>query len=259
MDELDRLYHRLVQNIRSGFPELEARPFEVAQIYQQIVPYRTQRRELGLESNEQYELALLQLLSGSRGLLVGDADMVEALTRELDSPNPDLSAYRAYGTSTVALSSEALKGRRFTPVAGVGIPPHQVSPHPVEAVSMAARATEAFEGPPALTPAFVLERPRPRPHETGSRGPAYDSPVARGNSRSPAEVSTPSLAITRPTPLKVSSGEKCRYCSTGLPEGRAVIFCPGCGHNLTVQHCPACNTELEVGWKFCISCGRDTR
>jgi predicted amidophosphoribosyltransferase len=35
-----------------------------------------------------------------------------------------------------------------------------------------------------------------------------------------------------------------------------VTFCPSCGHNVTVQHCPACATELEVDWKFCITCGR---
>ena len=51
-------------------------------------------------------------------------------------------------------------------------------------------------------------------------------------------------------------GGKCRYCAGALPEGRRLTFCPHCGQNLTVQHCPACNTELEVGWKFCTTCGR---
>jgi len=23
-----------------------------------------------------------------------------------------------------------------------------------------------------------------------------------------------------------------------------------------VQRCPACGTELEINWKFCITCGR---
>jgi uncharacterized membrane protein YvbJ len=23
-----------------------------------------------------------------------------------------------------------------------------------------------------------------------------------------------------------------------------------------VQHCPACGSDLEHGWKFCVTCGR---
>ena len=75
MDELDRLYRRLVHNIRVGFPELLTRPFEVSAIYQQIVPYRTNRRELEFEANDDYELALCQLLSGARGLLSGEPEV----------------------------------------------------------------------------------------------------------------------------------------------------------------------------------------
>ncbi|NUQ94252.1 MAG: hypothetical protein HOQ26_15235 [Gemmatimonadaceae bacterium] len=51
-------------------------------------------------------------------------------------------------------------------------------------------------------------------------------------------------------------GGHCRYCNGTLPAGRRLTYCPHCGQNLTVQHCPACNTELEVGWKFCTTCGR---
>jgi predicted amidophosphoribosyltransferase len=36
-----------------------------------------------------------------------------------------------------------------------------------------------------------------------------------------------------------------------------VTFCPYCGENLTVRRCPACSTELEAGWRFCITCGRE--
>ena len=48
----------------------------------------------------------------------------------------------------------------------------------------------------------------------------------------------------------------CRYCGGALPGGRAVTFCPHCGQNLTVRQCPACSSEVEVGWRFCITCGR---
>ena len=44
MDELDRMYRRLVQNLRTGFPDLLGRPFEVAELYTTLIPYRHNRR-----------------------------------------------------------------------------------------------------------------------------------------------------------------------------------------------------------------------
>lgn len=48
----------------------------------------------------------------------------------------------------------------------------------------------------------------------------------------------------------------CRYCDNRLPQGRKVTFCPHCGLDLTKRQCPACSTELEAHWKFCVTCGR---
>jgi predicted amidophosphoribosyltransferase len=53
----------------------------------------------------------------------------------------------------------------------------------------------------------------------------------------------------------VASGN-CHYCSGALPEARRITFCPHCGQNLTIRHCPACSTELELDWKYCTTCGR---
>ena len=51
-------------------------------------------------------------------------------------------------------------------------------------------------------------------------------------------------------------GGRCRYCGQPFPEGRAITFCPYCGQNATVVQCPACSSEVEVGWRFCVTCGR---
>jgi len=48
----------------------------------------------------------------------------------------------------------------------------------------------------------------------------------------------------------------CPYCGGSVPAGRKVNFCPHCGQNLSVKQCPACSTELEVEWQYCITCGR---
>lgn len=57
------------------------------------------------------------------------------------------------------------------------------------------------------------------------------------------------------SPAAVRRGE-CHYCGSGLPKGRSVTFCPHCGEDVTIRHCPACSAELDVGWRFCVCCGR---
>lgn len=48
----------------------------------------------------------------------------------------------------------------------------------------------------------------------------------------------------------------CRYCGNRLPEIRPMTFCPHCGMDMTKRQCPACSTELDVNWRFCVTCGR---
>lgn len=272
MDELDRLHRRLVQNIRAGFPELLARDFEVAQIYQQIVPYRTNRRELGFDSNDEYELALLQLLAGSRGLLTGDANMQRALHAELDSPNPDLGAFRVFATAAVRLAPEPVRAleaeqpvklvKLVKPVSGEvhggRREPTSSSESRHEQSLVAARKTESLESaslPDATTAAASVPVPGPpRQPPLPTSGPP---PAVRVDTGAPGSSRSSSKSAGRPAPSPEASGAPCRYCGGALPEGRGVVFCPHCGHNVTVQHCPACGTELEVEWKFCITCGRD--
>jgi hypothetical protein len=229
MDELDRLYRRLVQNIRAAFPDLLTRPFEVSQIYQHVIPYRLNRRELGLDTNEEYELTLMQLLSGARGLIAGDDEMQRALRAELESPNPDLTAFRAFATSMVSLAPEALRALEAQPLVRSTGPSAAAPERPpaTAQVEMAGRATEEVA---------VGEEGPPRPLQAR----------AESKRKSPPR----STAAARPTPVG------CRYCGGELPEGREVTFCPHCGQNLTVKQCPACSTELELGWRYCVTCGR---
>jgi hypothetical protein len=232
MDEIDRIFRLLVETIRSQQPELLSRPFEVADLYQSLLPYRLHRRELALETNSDYEMALLRLLSGERGYLVGDDEMQEALRRELTTPNPDTGAFRAYAMSHVSLAADAVRRLEQSTARGV-------APAPAAASSRAA--------PPSAAPSS------PRPTSPSSTAAPVIAPM-----RSP--VSSPSLQSTMAAPPRSTTAEalggRCRYCSGVLPQGRRLTYCPHCGQNLTVQHCPACNTELEVGWKFCTTCGR---
>src|SRR2546423_10491866 len=109
MDALDRTFRHLVQTVQTRYPAYLTQPFEAAELYQNILPYRHHRRELGLDTNQDYELVLLQLLSGARDYLVVNAQMRERLARELASPNPDPRAFREFSTAQVALSPAAVR------------------------------------------------------------------------------------------------------------------------------------------------------
>jgi hypothetical protein len=248
MDDLDRMYRRLVQNLRAGFPDLLARPFEVSELYTTLVPYRHNRRELGFETNQDYELALLRLLSGERGYLVGDPQMQADLSEELQASNPDLSKFRAYSTTMVSLAPDGARAVE---------PPTVRRPGSggTAAIGAAAPAPSASAAAMADRPTVGVPEQPERPNVTGQRPAAPPAPPAPAPAAVPAAPG-PSLSATAGRSI-VASGT-CRYCNGALPEGRTITFCPHCGQNLTVQNCPACGTELDVGWKFCTTCGRAT-
>src|SRR3954470_20825102 len=109
MDNLDRMYRHLVRVVRTRFPQYLTEPFDVATLQSTILPYRLHRRELGLESNDDYEITLTELLAGMRDYLQVDETMRDALKRELAAKNPDPGAYKRYSTTTVSLSPAALR------------------------------------------------------------------------------------------------------------------------------------------------------
>ena len=89
MDDVERMYRHLVRTIRANFSPYLTQPFEVGELYQTILPYRLHRRELGLETNQDYELALMELLTGARGYLVVDQKMRDVLKAEQTTSNPN--------------------------------------------------------------------------------------------------------------------------------------------------------------------------
>ena len=240
MDDLDRMYRLLVRNTRAAAPDYLSRPFELAELYQSLIPYRLHRRELGIETNEDYELALTRLIAGERGYLVSQGEVQQALRSELATPNPDPSVFRQYAHSQVAFAPDAL--RALANDGGAIAPAPMVSASPA-AAAMPVRPPQppAPAAPP--TPAYAPAAP-PRP---------VPAPPPMPRVAPPPEIVAPVAGRTLAT---VPGGGSCRFCGGTLPDGRRITFCPHCGQNLTVQNCPACGTELEVGWKFCVTCGR---
>ncbi|HYC52987.1 MAG TPA: zinc ribbon domain-containing protein [Gemmatimonadaceae bacterium] len=107
MDALDRMFHVLVRTLRAKNPALLHAPFTVGELHSQILPYRHFRRELGLESNQEYELILMELLTGARGYLDVDERLRDELGKELVSPTPEPSRVREFVDAHVSVSNTA--------------------------------------------------------------------------------------------------------------------------------------------------------
>lgn len=206
MDDLDRVFQRLVHSIRQRHPEYLTMPFTVQELYEDLIPYRHHRRELGIETNQDYEVAISRLLSGEKGYLRGDLGMQEKLSANQSEKVPDTGAFRDYANSKVSLAPDAL--------AALGLDP---APKQSQAsVDSAIEKVQAQEEPSPASGASTVT-------ESGT---------------------------------ELGSIENCRFCGETLPDGRTVTYCPHCGQNLAVLNCPACGTELEKNWRFCVTCGR---
>ncbi len=260
MDDLDRVFHRLVSNIRHRHPEYLTLPFTVQELYETLIPYRHHRRELGIETNQDYEIAVTRLLSGERDYLMSDPEMRDKLEAELASPHLDTGAFREFAGAKVSLAPEALRRIRALTVPVGEASATLAASQSSDAGSTASSAPAAVGAPPSAAASAAAV-----PTGTvGSGAAASGTPTPAGFSATFPLSPTPSGAsdAPRPTPAAISSlmnlsvPEGCPFCGGTLPEGRTVIYCPNCGNNLSVSRCPACGGELEKGWKFCVTCGR---
>ena len=239
MDDLDRVFHRLVSNIRHRHSEYLTLPFTVQELYETLIPYRHHRRELGIETNQDYEIAMTRLLSGERDYLQTDQSMRDKLKAELETPNIDPGAFREFAGSKVSLAPEALRRIRALTASGSEAPATPAAASGASAAPAAEpRAAEATPPATAFSKTFPVSAPAPPPQNAASQ----DS----------GKLASASLSSM----MNAAVPEGCRFCGGTLPEGRNVVYCPHCGNNLSVSRCPACGSELEKGWKFCVTCGR---
>jgi predicted RNA-binding Zn-ribbon protein involved in translation (DUF1610 family) len=283
MDDLDRLYHRLLDAVREGAPHLRERRFRLGDIPQHLLPYRLHRRELGFESVQQYERALARLAAGERGYLSADSAVHDAFRQAAGSAGPSTAPLehllRTHGDASVALAPDSRHrpddAPRATP-AGAGLAASEAGMPGAGVPTGATMEASMGGGTPA---AGVPRAPAPAADAPGG---APVIPIVRTNGAdvappvgmsaapqpgTPAAASSPAAGRaaeppTAPMPFPVRPptpvlGGTCPHCGRPLPTDRGVTFCPYCGENLTVRRCPACSTELEAGWRFCITCGRE--
>ena len=104
-DVLSRFHQVLLQEISESRPEYLTQPFTVAEIYQNLVPYRSHRDLIGVEMNGDYEDALLRLLAGEGDYLVIDSEVARREIREeLESPSPNTGLFRDFAAADVRLN-----------------------------------------------------------------------------------------------------------------------------------------------------------
>ncbi len=221
---------RLVRALRARGADEPARPCEVLALAQDVIPYRVLRREGGFDTNEDYEHALTRLLSGERGYVHGDNRMQQVLREELASKNPDTALFREFARNHVVLTEVGI-------AAADGFD---------EGTTAVARPDDVQVAQPTI-PIGPTDAP-PRRVSAVSMAFADVDP--------PTDTEADMAAVPIRSVTAQSLGGKCRYCASTLPDGRKLVFCPFCGHDLTMTQCPACSTELELGWKFCVTCGR---
>jgi hypothetical protein len=227
-DALDRLFRQLVRNLAELDPARVHGPVEVSELYQRLIPYRTHRTHLGLDTHEDYEMVVLRLLAGERGYaLVEPAEVREALAREVAAVNPDTGFFKRYGSAKVTFDP----GHVRAALGGLPVGDHEQAPESV----------------------LTLEPPSPLEVDAVGESAGADAlEVGAGIDGMP-------FALEEETSPSVSpriGSAPCSFCGGALPVGRAVIFCPHCGQNVGVVHCPSCGAELDFGWRFCITCGR---
>ncbi len=238
MDDLDRLFHHLVDHLVRTTPDRLHKPFQVSELYQRLVPYRTHKRELGFESIEDYEMAVLRLLAGEREYArVEPPDVQEALAAEAKQVNPDPGAFREFAAASVVFNREAV--RRTVNHDAAYAPPELHSPATPEASPEAAPVLQAR---PAVAPPTVAPAASPRTADE-------DDTMLRI-----ATVETRELVFE-----PIGTGPDCPSCSEELPAGRDAVYCPFCGEQLQSTPCRDCGEPVESGWRYCLTCGTPVR
>ena len=206
MDNLDRMYRHLVRVIRSRLPQHLAQPFTIADLNQTILPYRLHRRELGLDTNDDYEITLTELVSGSRDYLIVDDQLRDTLGGALADVNPDPSAFKQFAQTMVALSPSALRSLDIGLDESAAVPP-ATPPRPAE--------PRTAPAPPAARAAAPPERPRQRPAAPPAAPPPAPAPPAappppqagaEAAPGAPTPKATPAAMPTPTTTTKTSGG-----------------------------------------------------
>jgi hypothetical protein len=236
-----RLHAVLVEEIRARRPQYLQQPFTVAEIYQDLVPYRSHRDRIGAAMTGDYEHALLKLRAGAGDFVGLAAEQArKRMLSELESSNPNTGIFRDYAALDVWLNPARIPE-------GVGPAPGPARPAAAEAAAPAAPSELSWE-------LALSEKPSSR---------ARAEPKASRANAPRAEPRAAEIVQPKRTPkpvveeVRTSAPSNCRWCKSELPKRDNLRFCPFCGVDVNLVPCPFCAEKVEVGWRFCIVCGTE--
>ena len=234
MTDVERFFRRLVANLASSDPARLHHPIPLEDVYQSIIPYRSNRRALHLETSEDYEMVLLRLCAGEGDLVRTEPEDARVeFAEEVKSPNPDLEVLRRLEHVVISLRSEPL-ARALDPE------PAPETPYRTPLAAPPAPPIPGLDLPPLEAVA---------PHEVPeAETPFDDDPL-------PDDHGEPLQDDDRLADTAAPSAPHCLYCGDRLPADRPVRFCPHCGQRQTPAECPQCHSEVEPGWRHCVNCG----
>jgi hypothetical protein len=217
---LERIVDRLARTLTAGGPEHARAPFTVSEIVHALVPYRTYRHELGVDTLQDYEHAVLELLAGAHGWLICDADTVDRIRLTLASPDPDTSLLRDLERIEVRLGVLPVRAPAPEPApapAAVSEPVPAAAAVAVEAPDeRSADAAVPAEGhagqresAPVEPAAAAVEAPLTLPplHDLTAlvSPPAPPAPATTPLQSLPGVTLAPTATLARITPLSVPS------------------------------------------------------
>lgn len=109
MTDLERVFRLLVANIVAIDPARLHQPVTLGDLLSNIIPYRTSRTPLQVESAEDYDLLLIRLCAGEGGFVQTDPpEAQESFRHEAAASNPDLGLLQAWKDARLILASEQL-------------------------------------------------------------------------------------------------------------------------------------------------------
>jgi len=211
----DRMFRVLVDEIRQRRPELLEKSFTVAEIYQDLVPYRTHRDRIGVEMNGDYEDALLRLLAGEGDYLEVQSEAARReLKKELESVNPDTGLYREFAAVEVRIDPDRVDDLDE-------LPPPELPSRGGSGKDAGTRESRAALG--------------------GGGGAGWSLAEAKAGSEEGESESGPCRWCQEPLPDR-DDLRFCPHCGAGVN----VVPCPDCGAELEEEwrFCVACGTEV---------------
>lgn len=252
MDDVRRVFQKLVQALADQQPSYLSQPFPLTELHETILPYRRYRRDLHFEAIEDYEMAVLRLLAGEGGYVtVEPREVRDFLVREQRAVNPRTGVFRTVKKATVTLNRDAARamldaGRAYAPP-GPDYDEPAFGREQEEARSpLDSELLDQPDQPISVQASAQVEPPlREERAETMV-------PVDPGDESTPGPTTPSSSDDQIPLTLLVP---RCFQCDSFLPVWRMVSYCPSCGTLLRHTTCRRCGERLDEGWRHCGACG----